>query len=57
MLKVFSAEHFTYKFKISANVWHLLYQPNNGNDIVVEIVTDYVQGIVEVIKWQKIPTN
>lgn len=42
MLKVFSAEHFTYKFKISANVWHLLYQPNNGNDIVVEIVTDYV---------------
>lgn len=57
MLKVLSAEHFTYKFKISAKLWHLLHQSNNGDDTVVKIVTDYVQGIVEVIKWLKIPTN
>lgn len=57
MQKVFSAEHFTYKFKASAKLWHLLHQSNNEDDMVVEIAIDYVQGIVEVIKWQKIPTN
>lgn len=47
MLEVFSAEHFTYKFKTSAKLWHILGQTNNEDDMVAEIAIDYVQGIVE----------
>lgn len=47
MLEVFSAEHFTYKFKTSPKLRHLLHQTNNGDDVVAEIVIDYVQGLVD----------
>lgn len=47
MLEIFSAELFTYKFKTSAKLWHVPCQTDNGDNMVAEIVIDYVQGFVE----------
>jgi hypothetical protein len=47
MVKVLRAEHFTYKFKTSAKLWLRLHQTNNEDDVVAEVVIDYVQDIVE----------
>lgn len=47
MEEALSAERFTYKFKTSTKSWHSLCHTNNEDNVIAEIVVDYVQDIVE----------
>ena len=47
MEEVLSAEHCTYKFKMSTKPWHPLCCTNSKNSEIAEIVVDCVQNIIE----------